>query len=305
MERCAEAHAHRGERRRRNNNDGDNTYLASATASNMTHCAPGGRCEFGTASPLFPIVLLSLILRCGCCVGDGDGEIAGCRCFREGVLLFPFTPLPLVVLGIAGPGSGLRHDAGCWTSGGGPSALPPSSTTHWTRYVFRMWENMCSTSPAGTIFTTHTALGHVVAAVGPTGVGLVSSCGLRVAWIRRPVSCSEASSCSSSESISISPLETRRDRDEELGLELAGGAVRSAERSVPAILVLAGGDATDTFTAVGNSCRPARSPKRYGKPSRKQIQGLALSNFDANLTQTGAVCIEEGRACTELFNRRM
>ena len=254
------------------------TYLASATASSMTHCASGGRLGVGDAlaSPLSSFLLL------GC---DGDGEIARCRCFRDEPWPLPFAlALALDVLGIADPAPG-NEVSGLCARGGGP--LPPSSTTHCARYVFLMWEKMCRTSPAGTIFTTLRApapapalASAAVAAVGPAGVGLVSGRGRRVFWLR-VASCSvserESCSCSSSVSDCVCPLETRRDRDG----ELAGrGETRSAERSVFAILASAGRDvpvAMGTSAAVGNSCRPARSPKRQRKPSRKQIQELAPS----------------------------
>jgi hypothetical protein len=40
--------------------------------------------------------------------------------------------------------------------------LPPSRTTHWTRYVFRICENTCRTSPARSILTRRRAPGRAV-----------------------------------------------------------------------------------------------------------------------------------------------
>ena len=59
----------------------------------------------------------------------------------------------------AAPGNSTLAGSGSGTVSSGALSPPPSSTTHCTRYVLRMWENTCSTSPAGFTLTIWHAAG--------------------------------------------------------------------------------------------------------------------------------------------------
>ena len=180
------------------------TYLASATASRRTHCAAGALEGAVADEDEVPRVSSS-----------SSGPVAR---------FLPDAFLPLDVLGIAAPKDA---KSGAGTRGGGASLVPPSSTTHCTRYVFRICENMCSTSPAGTTFTTWS---------DPRCSADDCEVERRAAWPRDVTAVVDCA---------------------------GGGATSRADRSELASSTCAeDGDEerSGTFGAVGNSCKPARSP---------------------------------------------
>ena len=186
----------------------NHTHFASATASISTHCVVGPFAGVFAASFFFAFFFC----------GPGLVLVAG------------GTPVPL-----------RTPRSGSGTSGGGPP--PPWSTTHWVRYVFRICENTCSTSPAGTTFTMRRAL----RLAPPSPRSSLSPEGLE-RWRGAPFG-------------SPTGFEERaRPRGGATGGG-GGGDTRSADRTVCAIAACAPGFVvTGTFAAVGNSCRPARRP---------------------------------------------
>lgn len=126
----------------------------------------------------------------------------------------------------------------------GGSSPPPFNSTHWIRYVFRICEKTCTTSPAGLTCTIR---------IAPSA--LSSSLSSPLPSLERP--------CSFEPEYRDKVWSTSKSLRRPFGISATLAAVA---------------DAPEILDTVGNSCSPARSPKgsnNIGQFLLSHVRGIA------------------------------